>query len=130
MSCRCSRILIVDDEPDMGWVIENALASTDYVVKTVIRAAEALDLLAVESYDIALVDAKLPDIDGIELAAIIRGESSNTVVILISGYHRLEDSVIVEGLQNHLFADFIAKPFDIEEIREVIRQAKEGNCNR
>ena len=47
----------------------------------------------------------------------------NTVVILISGYYHLEDSTIVEGLQSHLFAGFIVKPFDIEDIRKVIREA-------
>ena len=123
MSHQLGRILIVDDEPDMCWVIENALRSVDYAVETVTRATEALELLAVEHYDVALVDAKLPDIDGTELAATIRRESPNTVVILISGYYHLEDSTIVEGLQSHLFAGFIVKPFDIEDIRKVVREA-------
>jgi DNA-binding NtrC family response regulator len=130
MSRQRGRILIVDDEPDMCWVIENALPPTDYAVKTVSRAIEALELLAVESYDVALVDAKLPDIDGVELAAVIHSESPNTTVILISGYHHLEDSTIVEGLRDHLFAGFVPKPFDIKDIREVIRQAMQRNRNQ
>ena len=130
MSRQFGRILIVDDEPDMCWVLESALRSADYAVQTVTRATEALRLLAVESYDVALVDAKLPDIDGAELAATIRRESPSTVVILISGYYHLEDSMIVEGLRRDLFAGFMVKPFDIEDVRKVVRQAMERKQNR
>ena len=130
MSRQLGRILIVDDEPDMCWVLESALRSAGYAVQTVTRATEALKLLAVESYDVALVDAKLPDIDGAELAATIRRESPSTVVILISGYYHLEDSLIVEGLRSDLFAGFMVKPFDIEDVRKVVRQAMERSQTR
>ena len=121
------RILIVDDEPDMCWVLESALRSDDCTIQTVTRSADALDLLVAGFYDVALLDAKLPDIDGAELAAIIRQQSPKTVVILISGYYHAEDSVIVEGLKSHLFAGFIVKPFDIEHVRKVVLQAMERN---
>ncbi len=130
VSRQLGRILIVDDDPDMCWVFENALRSVDYAVETVTRATEALELLAIQSYDVALVDAKLPDIDGAELATAIRRERPNTVVILISGYYHVEDSTIVEGLRSHLFAGFIVKPFDIEDIRKVVRQVTEKSQNR
>ena len=130
MSRQRGHILIVDDEPDMCWVLEVALRSADYAVETVTRATKALELLAVRSYDVALVDAKLPDIDGAELAATIRRESPSTVVILISGYYHLEDSMIVEGLRRDLFAGFMVKPFDIEDVRKVVRQAMERSQNR
>lgn len=125
MSRQRGHILIVDDEPDMCWVLESTLRSDDYTVQTVTRAANALDLLAVGYYDVALLDAKLPDIDGAELAATIRQQSPSTVVILISGYYHAEDSVIVEGLKSHLFAGFIVKPFDIAVVRKVVHQAME-----
>jgi DNA-binding NtrC family response regulator len=116
------RILLVDDEPDMCWVLENMLHPDGYAVTTTTTGTEALQLLAAESYAAAFVDAKLSDLDGLELAALIHQRSPNTAVILISGYFYQADKAIIEGLQENLFVDFIPKPFDLKEVRSVIRQ--------
>jgi DNA-binding NtrC family response regulator len=118
-------ILIVDDEPDMCWALENMLRPGGYAVTTTTTGAQALELLAAESYALAFVDAKLPDLDGLELAALIRQRSPNTAIVLISGYFYQEDKAVTEGLQKNLFVDFIPKPFDLKEIRSVTRQVLE-----
>jgi len=118
-------ILVVDDEPDMCWALENILRPAGYAVTTTTRGVEALKLLAAEPYIVAFVDAKLPDLDGLELAALICQESPHTVIVLISGYFYEEDKTITEGLQKNLFIGFIAKPFDLEEVRRMARQAVE-----
>lgn len=118
-----ARILVVDDEIDMCWALESMLRSTGYRVSTATRGAEALELLAAESHSLAFVDAKLPDIDGFELAAAIRRDSPDTVVILISGYYYAEDAEITESLSDNHIAAFIAKPFRIEQIRTAAREA-------
>jgi len=125
MTGRPLRILVVDDEPDMCWVLENILRPAGYAVTTTTSGVEALELLATEPYAVAFVDAKLPDVDGPELAASIGQQSPDTVVILISGYYYPEDSAITKGLQDHLFAGFVAKPFDLREIRQMARRAVE-----
>lgn len=119
------RILVVDDEPDMCWALENILRPAGYAVTTTTRGVEALKLLATEPYIVAFVDAKLPDLDGLELAALICQESPHTAIVLISGYFYEEDKAITEGLQKNLFIGFIAKPFDLEEVRRMARQAVE-----
>jgi CheY-like chemotaxis protein len=119
------RILVVDDEPDMCWALENMLRPTGFMVTTTTTGAETLRLLAGEPYAVAFVDAKLPDLDGLELAALIRQRSPHTVIILISGYFYQEDRAITEGLEKDLFIGFISKPFDLEEVRLVVRQAVE-----
>jgi CheY-like chemotaxis protein len=129
------RILVVDDEPDMCWTLENILCPTGYAVTTTTTGAEALRLLAGEPYAVAFVDAKLPDLDGLELATLIRQQSPHTAVVLISGYFYQEDRAITEGLQNELFMGFISKPFDLEEVRLMASQAVErarrgGNTDR
>lgn len=118
-------ILIVDDEPDMCWALENMLRPDGYAVTTTTTGAQALELLAAESYAVAFVDAKLSDLDGLELAALIRQESPNTAIVLISGYFYQEDKAVTEGLQKNLFVDFIPKPFDLKEVRSVTRQVLE-----
>jgi DNA-binding NtrC family response regulator len=118
-------ILIVDDEPDMCWALENMLRPGGYAVTTTTTGTEALELLTTGSYAVAFVDAKLSDLDGLELAALIHQQSPHTAVILISGYFYQEDKTVIEGLQKNLFVDFIPKPFDLKEVRSVTRQVLE-----
>jgi len=118
-------ILIVDDEPDMCWVLENILRLTGYAVTTTTTGTEALELLTEEPYAVAFVDVKLADMDGLELAALIRQQSPHTSIVLISGYFYQEDKIINEGLEKELFIGFIAKPFNLEEVRLMARQAVE-----
>lgn len=124
-------ILVVDDEPDMCWALENILRPAGYAVTTTVSGAEALELLTGEPYAAAFVDAKLPDLDGLELATLIRHRSPHTAVILISGYFYQEDEAINEGLQKGDFFGFVAKPFDLEEVRlmasRAVERAREGS---
>jgi len=119
------RILVIDDEPDMCWALENILRPTGYAVTTATTGAEALELLAGEPYAAAFVDVKLPDMDGLELAASIRQRSPHTAIVLISGYYYQEDKTITERLQEDLFIGFISKPFDLKEVRLMAHQAVE-----
>jgi DNA-binding NtrC family response regulator len=125
MKRELSRILVVDDEPDMCWALENILRPAGYAVATTRTGREALELLAAERYAAAFVDAKLPDLDGLELAVLIHERSPHTTVVLISGYFYREDRTISEGLQKGLFIGFVAKPFGLEEVRLMARQAVE-----
>lgn len=119
------RILLVDDEPDMCWALENILRCAGYVMTTTTSGAQALEMLAEKPYAVAIVDAKLPDLDGLELAALIRQRSPHTAIILISGYFYEEDRAISEGLEKGLFIGFLAKPFDLKGVRHMVHQAVE-----
>lgn len=127
-----SRILVVDDEADMCWALENILSPDGYAVTATTSGVDALKLIAEENYLVAFVDAKLPDLDGLELSLLIRQISPSTVVILMSGFFYREDIAIIQGLQNNIFTGFIAKPFNVEEIRliarRVIERAMEVPC--
>ena len=65
-------ILIVDDEPDMCWALEHLLNKRGYVTRTALSAQEALKLMEEHRFACAFLDAKLPDMDGLELARCIR----------------------------------------------------------
>lgn len=120
-----AQILVIDDEPDICWAMEEILSSTGYAVTSTTKGAEVLELIARNFYSVAFVDAKLPDFDGLQLAALIRQRSPHTAIVLISGYFYLEDPMITEGLQADLFINFIAKPFEVEKIRRLARQGVE-----
>jgi len=92
-------------------------------VTTTTRGAEALELLARQPYVVAFVDAKLPDLDGLELVALIRQRSPHTAVVLISGYYYQEDPMVMEGLAKNLYVGFVSKPFSLNEVRSMARRA-------
>ena len=119
-------VLVVDDEEDLCWVIEQALQPGGFIVTSANSGEQALAYLAKKFYKVAFVDAKIPDMDGLSLAALIRQRSPGTSIILISGYYYQEDRTIVEGLKNNLFIGFIAKPFDLAEVRRLTRLAVES----
>jgi DNA-binding response OmpR family regulator len=114
-------VLVVDDEPDMCWALGHVLRQAGYAVTSTTRGMEALELLETEPFVLAFVDAMLPDLDGHELAATIRAEKPQMAIILISGYYYPEDPAVVESLDK-LCDAFVAKPFGLDTIRQVIRR--------
>ncbi len=119
---RPANILIVDDEPDMCWALKSILRKEGYGITTVTTAREALAQVRGGSLQAVIIDAKLPDMDGMDLATRIRETDAKPVLILISGFFYPEDRAVEEALQQGLYSAFISKPFDIKEVRSVIRQ--------
>ena len=116
-------ILIIDDEEDLCWVLENGLRSEECGVTSFKDGKEALICLSERFFDVVIIDAKLPDLDGMTLASMIRNQSPHTTIIMISGFYYPEDRMIVEGIEKKLFNFFLAKPFDLKEIRVLAHQA-------
>ena len=114
-------ILIVDDEPDMCWALEHLLNKRGYVTRTALSAQEALKLMEQHRFACAFLDAKLPDMDGLELARRIRKSAPDTRIIMVSGYFYRDDVSIQEAIAQGLIIDFISKPFLQEEILRVLK---------
>ena len=66
------------------------------------------------------LDAKLPDIDGLELARKLRKTNAHLPIVIVSGYFYQDDPTIERVLQEGLIATFVGKPFDHDEIVSVI----------
>jgi DNA-binding NtrC family response regulator len=113
-------ILIVDDEPDMGWALEHLLNRRGFATRKALSAREALNLLEQHRFTWAFLDAKLPDMDGLELARHIREIAPGTRIIMVSGYFYRDDVSIQEAISQKLIIDFISKPFLQEEILRVL----------
>ena len=69
----------------------------------------------------AFLDAKLPDMDGLELARRIREIAPGTRIIMVSGYFYRDDVSIQDAITRGLIVDFISKPFPQEEILRVLK---------
>ena len=118
-----TRILIVDDEPDMCWALAKALQPEGYQTVPATTAQEALDLAQEEGLDIALIDVVLPDMDGTELAAVIKKMRPDVIIIVISSCLDRGDKIIEEGLELGTFSGFLGKPFELAEVRRAVKTA-------
>lgn len=119
----CLTVLVVDDEPDVRWVLEMILRRNGFAVASAGSGAEALRWLR-ETEPVCcliLLDAKLSDIEGVDLARRIRTETSCIApVILVSGFFYKDDSLVQHSLRTGLISDFVTKPFRHDEILNAI----------
>ncbi len=116
------KILVVDDERDIREGIERILKRMDYTVFKASQGDEALEILKNETVDLAILDLKMPGMDGMELHQRIRDIDENIIVIIITGYATIETAI--EAMKQGAY-DFIPKPFEPEHLRIVVRRAHE-----
>jgi len=116
MGKKNSLILIVDDEPEMCWALENILSKTGWRVVKALSGLEALRLAETHELALAFVDAKLPDMEGLELARRLREIAPGLRIVMVSGYFYKDDDAVQKALSEKIIADFIGKPFKNEDI--------------
>jgi len=116
--------LIVDDEPDMCWALEHILKKHGVATKRALSGQEALTLARSRRFHLALVDAKLPDMEGIELARRIREVDPSIRIVMISGYFYREDEAVQQALSERLICAFVGKPFLHSEIGKAIEMSR------
>ncbi|TRL30595.1 response regulator [Rhizobium straminoryzae] len=113
------RILVVDDEPQIQRFLKPALTAAGYDVIEAATGAEALKALATLAPDLVILDLGLPDMDGKEVIASLRGWSEVPVVIL-SARDRESEKIAALDLGAD---DYVEKPFGIGELTARIRTA-------
>ena len=113
-----SSILLVEDDPDVGPLLENILLSAGYKVSKVTTVAAAELLLAQRSHDLLLTDVNLPDGNGIAVAD--KAKTLGVKVVLITGYAL---QIPPDQLQRH---EYLMKPVRARELLSVIGRALES----
>jgi two-component system OmpR family response regulator len=114
-------VLVVDDEPDVRWALEMILRRNGFAVATADSGLAALHWLKESACHLILLDAKLGDSDGVELASRIRTHTSCLApIILVSGYFYKDDSLVQYSLATGLISAFVTKPFKHNEIIDTI----------
>ncbi|MGW8301442.1 MAG: response regulator [Desulfobacterales bacterium] len=116
-------ILILDDEPIVGQRLKAALEKDGHFAETFVDPIEAVARLEDKTFDIVVTDIRMDNMDGIEILELVRKKNDRTKVIMITGYATLE--VARESLTKGAF-DFIAKPFNLREMRQGIDKAIEA----
>ena len=115
-----ANILVVEDEQDMLLGLHKFLSKQGYSVQTAENGSIGAEKLKKSSFDIVITDLKMPGIDGIELLRRIKESHSDTIVVMITGYGTVESAVEAMKLGAY---DYIAKPFNMEHVRMVIKRA-------
>lgn len=122
MNNRNDVFLIVDDEPDMCWALENILRKNGFLSKKAFNGQEAIDLVKRHRFRLVFLDAKLPDKEGFEVAKEIRELDPSVRIVIVSGYFYRDDVDIKNALAKDLISGFISKPFNNDEILKTIRE--------
>lgn len=116
------KILIIDDEVNIGLLLSKFLTKNGFIVDAVTSGAAALDHLTSNQYDLVLCDYRLDDTDGRELLIKIKAKYPQTCVIIITGYSDVK--IAVELIKLGAF-DYITKPLYPDEILATINKALE-----
>jgi two-component system OmpR family response regulator len=113
MSTRASRVLVVDDEDNITFLLDATLRHFGHDVRVATSGREALAGVAEFDPDLVLLDVMLPDLDGFEVLRRLRSDGSHVPVLFLTARDTTED--LVRGLT--LGGDgYIRKPFSVEEI--------------
>ena len=113
-------LLIVDDEQIVRDSLSKWFREEGYQVGSAESATEALTRLAERTWDVALVDIKMPGTDGIELQRRLADVSPGLIVIIMTGYASVETAV--QALKTGAY-DYVTKPFDPDDIAHVVHNA-------
>lgn len=114
------RILVIDDEERMCWALDRALSQEGYIVVTATRGLKGIELAQDTEPSMAIVDLKMPDIDGIEVLKELKNLYPNLPVIMITAHGTIDTAI--EAMKIGA-SDYIMKPFKLEEIKVQIKKA-------
>lgn len=118
-------ILIVDDEPDMCWIISQLVQSQGFNVVTAYTGEDACLKLAKGRFSTVFLDAKLPDMDGFDVAkyaSLLKKDKPS--VVLVSGYYYQDDPVIHQAVADGIICYFLAKPFTNKEFINILMSSQ------
>jgi DNA-binding NtrC family response regulator len=115
-----SHVLIVDDEPSICWGFRELLADEGYNVSVASSAEEALELAEQAVPDAVVLDVRLPGRDGLSTIQDLRRRIGAAPIIVITAFGNLDTAV--RALEEGAY-DYLTKPFDLEQVSEVLRRA-------
>ena len=117
-----SNLLIVDDEQSYRQLLTLVFQGDGHIIRTAANGREAVKLLQEEPADLIISDVKMPDMDGIELLRAVRELLPDTAVVLMTAFASVETAREAFKLGAD---DFIQKPFDVEELKLIVKKALE-----
>jgi len=115
-----ARILVVDDEADFARMIQKSLTQSGYRVDAVVSASQAIALQRKSSYDLALVDMRMPEMTGLELLQYLKARDKRIFVMVMTAFGSF--SIGIEALRRGA-CDYLAKPFRLGALKMKVAEA-------
>jgi DNA-binding NtrC family response regulator len=121
------KLLIVDDEVKFLESIAQRLQMRDFDVTTATNGPDAVEIAKEEKFDLALLDLKMPGMDGQQVLEILKKEHRFLEVIILTGHGSVDSAV--ECTKLGAFS-YLPKPYELDKLLEVLRQAYEARLNK
>jgi len=116
---KTARILVVDDDESVRKVLSLILEEEGYIVDTAENGKEAIEKSESKFYNLALIDIRLPDMEGTKLLTAMKETTPKMVKVIITGYPTLKNAV--EAVNKGADA-YILKPFNMDNVLETIKE--------
>ena len=110
-------ILFVDDDPAILEMVQEYLTHLKYRVSIADNGLKALDMIKDKNFDIVFSDFKMPDIDGLELLAVVKEYRPETEVIIVTGHGTMESAIQAMKFGSY---DYLQKPFKLDVLKIII----------
>lgn len=120
------KVLVVDDTKNIRNLLTTCLELNGYVVITANNGLEAIEILLVESFDIAFIDVKMPGMSGTELLRRIRALGLTFPVIIMTAYATVKNAIECTKLGTEAY---LQKPFTIDRVNEVLNMLQKAAMN-
>ncbi len=124
-----SRILVVEDDPDIAQLVARYLAKAGFTTEVIASGREALAAIGARPPDLLILDLMLPHVDGLEICRVVRGNEKTAAIPIIMLTARAEESDRIVGLEIGA-DDYLSKPFSPNElvarVRALLRRAARG----
>ncbi|PYM54178.1 MAG: hypothetical protein DMD79_25020 [Candidatus Rokuibacteriota bacterium] len=118
-----ARVLLVDDEPEICWILSRVLGEAGYEVTAADTVKGGIDAFEATHPDVVLLDLRLPDGDGLEVLRRIRELDDSAAVIMMTGHGTVTSAVRAMKLGA---SDYLIKPVQLEEVRFVVEKSLEA----
>src|SRR5712691_11041807 len=129
MTAMTTRVLIVEDDPDIAHLIAGYLGRAGFTTEHSASGREALQAIAARPPDLLVLDLMLPHVDGLEVCRVVRGNEATAAIPIIMLTARSEESERIAGLEIGA-DDYMAKPFSPNElvarVKALLRRASRG----
>ena len=117
------RILVADDEESIRWVLSKALKKKGFMVDLAEDGKQALSMFRSNPYDMAVLDIKMPGLQGLELLKQVKDEFPDLLVIIMTAESTMENAVA--AMKNGAY-DYLTKPFDLDALDAIILKAQKA----
>ncbi|MBP6672060.1 MAG: sigma-54-dependent Fis family transcriptional regulator [Bacteroidetes bacterium] len=117
-----AQILVADDEHDFRMLLQSFLVSEGHSVTTAEDGADAINKLQEKSFDLVLLDIRMPRVDGVEVLQFIKQQYLDTQVIILTAVNDVR--IAVECMKLGAF-HFLTKPYSVEELHSLVNRALE-----